>query len=177
MKTTQEFLAEKELELASAARELEALRIVAPLLLDEEDRVGITRPKILLVERTDGTPNAMRESLEKENCEVDSTGTIAEGISRILAQQFDVLIIDLNTRAEDNPTLVNALRTFQPACLLVAVSDSLTMQQVARATSLQVDFIVRRSNIKEVAEIVLARATETNPSLLDSEESVACESN
>jgi hypothetical protein len=46
MNTVQEFLAPKELE---------ALRIVATLLRDEEDRIGMTRPKILVVEGNDDT--------------------------------------------------------------------------------------------------------------------------
>lgn len=188
MKTVHEILAQRELELASAMRELEALRIVAPLLRDEEDRVGepaeavltlfalalarryptganssknnsvrirMTRPKILLVEGTDDTRNAMRESLENESCDVVSSGTIAEGLNQILAQHFDVLITDLHTRrAGDHPTLVAAMRTFQPACLLVAVSNSLTVQQAARAISLQADVIVKPSNIKQVAELL-----------------------
>ncbi|MBZ5667156.1 MAG: response regulator [Acidobacteriia bacterium] len=115
----------------------------------------MTRPKILLVEGTDDTRNAMRESLENESCDVVSSGTIAEGLNQILAQHFDVLITDLHTRrAGDHPTLVAAMRTFQPACLLVAVSNSLTVQQAARAISLQADVIVKPSNIKQVAELL-----------------------
>ena len=192
MKTIQEMLAERELELARVKKDLETLRIVAPLLRDEEDRVGehaetvltlfalalarryptganssknnrvrirMTRPKILLVEGNDETSNAMRKSLENENCEVVSSKTVAEGLSQILAQQrFDVLITNLHTRrVGDNSTLVAALRTFQPACLLVAVSDSLKLEQAATAISLQADVIVRPSNIKQVAELLNAK--------------------
>jgi len=155
MKTVEKFLAEKELELTSVARELEALRVVAPVLRDEEDRIGATRTKILLVEGNDDTRNAMRESLERENCDVVSSGTVADGLSEILSQHcFDVLVINLHTQqAGDNSTLLAALRTFQPACLLVAVSDSLTVEQAAVAISLQADAIVRPSNMKEVAEL------------------------
>lgn len=184
-------LAQKELELARVGKELESLRIVAPLLRDEEDRVGesaeagptlfalalarryptgatssknnrvrihMTRPKILLVDGTDDTRDAMRESLENENCDVVSSETIAEGLGQILAQHFDVLIIDLHTRrAGDYPTLVAAMRTFEPACLLVAVSNSLTIQQAAVAISLQADAILKPSNIKQVAELLYAK--------------------
>jgi hypothetical protein len=38
MKTLRELLTQKQNELARAAKEVDALRIVAPLLLDEEDR-------------------------------------------------------------------------------------------------------------------------------------------
>jgi len=90
---------------------------------------------------------------------VVSSKTVAEGLSQILAQQrFDVLITNLHTRrVGDNSTLVAALRTFQPACLLVAVSDSLKLEQAATAISLQADVIVRPSNIKQVAELLNAK--------------------
>jgi len=38
MKTLHELLLQKQSELARAAKEVDALRIVTPLLLDEEDR-------------------------------------------------------------------------------------------------------------------------------------------
>ncbi len=118
----------------------------------------MTRPKILLLGGTDDTRNAMRESLENENCDVVSSGTIAEGLSQILAQHFDVLITDLHTRrVGDHPALVAAMRTFAPECLLVAVSNCLTIQQAARAISLQADVIVKPSNIRQVAELLYAR--------------------
>jgi hypothetical protein len=58
MTTVQEFLAQKELELGRATRELEVLRIVVPLLRDEENRLGTIRPKVLLVESDDDTRKA-----------------------------------------------------------------------------------------------------------------------
>ena len=129
--------------------------VVAPLLRNEKYLVGPTRTKILLVEGNDDTRNAMRESLESENYDVVSSETVAEGLSQILLpQSFDVLITNLHTqRAGNNSTLVAALRTFQPACLLVVVSDSLTLEQAAAAISLQADAIMRPSNIKQVVEL------------------------
>jgi len=107
----------------------------------------------------------MRESLENENCDAVLSETIAEGLSQILAQHFDVLITDLQTRrAGDYPTLVAAMRTFEPACLLVAVSNSLTIQQAARAISLQADVIVKPSNIKQAAELARMVKLKSPPS-------------
>jgi len=122
----------------------------------------MTRPKILLAEDTDDGRHAVRESLEDENCDVVSSGTIADSLSQILAQHFDVVITDLHTRrAGDHLMLAAALRTFQPACLFVAVSDSLTMQQAAMAISLRADVIVKPSNIRQVVELIDIRTQPT----------------
>ena len=124
----------------------------------------MTRPKILLAEGTDDIRNAMRESLKDESCDVISSGTIAHSLSQILAQQFDVVITDLHTRRSgDHRMLAAALRTFQPVCLLVAVSDSLTIEQAAMAILLEADYIIKPSNIKEVLELVYEKAEGVNP--------------
>jgi DNA-binding NtrC family response regulator len=117
-------------------------------------RFGMTRPKILLFEHARDTRDAMRASLENENCDVVSPGTIDDALGQIFAQDFDVLIIDLRTRQAGDRPLVTAMRTFQPGSLLVAVSDSLDIQEFTLATHLQVDFIVGSSDMKDVAELI-----------------------
>ena len=94
-----------------------------------------------------------------------SSGTIADGLSKIVAQNFEVLIIDLHTQLADNrSTLVNAMRTFQPECLLVAVSDSFNLREATMAISLQADVIVKSSNMKQVVELIYTQ--EIEPALL-----------
>jgi DNA-binding NtrC family response regulator len=124
----------------------------------------MTRPKILLLERTTASRDAMQKMLEIENYEVVSSGTIDEGLSQIYEQQdFDVLITNLRTqRAGDHPTLVAAIRAFQPECLLVAVSDSLNIREARLAVRLQVDLIVRPAHIKQIAGFLYARTTRLN---------------
>jgi len=123
----------------------------------------MTRPKILLLERTAAARDAMRKLLESENCEVVSSGTFAESLSEIYEQQnFDVLITNLKTqRADDHPKLVTAIRAFKPECLLVAVSDFLDIEEAKLAVRLEADFIVKPSNVKQVAEFLYARTAKT----------------
>jgi DNA-binding NtrC family response regulator len=130
----------------------------------------MTRPKILLLERNAATRDAIRESLESENCEVVSSGTFAESLNQIYEQQgFDAVITNLRTqRAEDHSQLVAAIRTLQPECLFVAVCDSLDARDARRAICLRVDYIVKPSNVKQVAERLYARTAEAG-SLLRSE--------
>jgi DNA-binding NtrC family response regulator len=126
----------------------------------------MTRPKILLLERTAAARDAMRKLLERENCEVVSSGTFADGLNQIYEQQsFDALITNLRTqRAEDHPQLVAAIRTLQPECLFVIVSDSLDIRAAQRAIRLQADLIVKPAHVKQVAERLYARTARLNPS-------------
>jgi DNA-binding NtrC family response regulator len=118
----------------------------------------MTRTKVLLLERTDAARDAMQTLLESENCEVVSSGTFAESLRQIYAQQdFDVLMTNLRTqRAGDHLTLLAAIRAFQPECLLVAVSDSLDIRDAQLAIRLQADVIVKPSNVKQVAKLLYA---------------------
>jgi DNA-binding NtrC family response regulator len=124
----------------------------------------MTRPKVLLLERIEAARDAMRRLLESENCEVVLSGTFAESLTQILAQQnFDALITNLRTqRAGDNSKLVAAIRAFKPECLLVAVSDSLDVRDAQRAIRLQADYVVEPSNVKQVARLLHARTAETD---------------
>jgi DNA-binding NtrC family response regulator len=124
----------------------------------------MTRPKVLLLERTAAIHDAMRESLESENCEVVSSRTFAESLDQIYERQdFDVLITNLRTqRAEDHPQLIAAMRTFRPECLLVAVTDFLDVRDAQRAILLQADYIVKASNVKDVAKLLKARIAEAD---------------
>jgi CheY-like chemotaxis protein len=148
---------QKEGELARAPQELNALRAVGPLI------GSMTRPKILLVETTDDARNAMKGSLENQGCDVSSVETAAEGLSQILEKLFDVLIIDLHTlRVQDQSMLVAAMRTFQLPFLLLAVGDPFSVEEFARAISLEVDFLLRPSEMSEVPDIIYARAHQTD---------------
>jgi hypothetical protein len=65
MKTIDEVLAQKELELAKVGKELDALRIVAPLLRGEED--GLSEA----VETT-RTPTVLQQSAVQDDAVIDS---------------------------------------------------------------------------------------------------------
>jgi len=45
MKSAYELLLQKELDLAKVKKEVEALRVVGPLLQDEEDRTPVLHPE------------------------------------------------------------------------------------------------------------------------------------
>jgi hypothetical protein len=132
------------------------VRVATVISINKATQAGLERnPTVSKDPQTNSTPN----------CDVVSSGTIADGLSKIVAQNFEVLIIDLHTQLADNrSTLVNAMRTFQPECLLVAVSDSFNLREATMAISLQADVIVKSSNMKQVVELIYTQ--EIEPALL-----------
>ncbi len=83
---------------------------------------------------------------------------------QIVTKDFDVLITDLHRRrTQDDLRLVTAKRHFQPEALLVAVSDSLDLQQAMNAIRLGIDVIVKLLHFQEVAELINARTKSSNP--------------
>ena len=130
----------------------------------------MTRPKVLLLERSDAARDATRELLESENCDVILAGTLAEGLNQISAESFDALITNLGTqRLTDYPMVVAALRIFQPECPVVAVSDSFNIRETKLAIRIQVDYMVSRTSIREVARDLHTKNASLKTTKLDAE--------
>ena len=116
------------------------------------------RPKILLVNEIDYIRAAMHQFLENEDFEVVSSGTDSEAFGLMVTQDFDVLITALHVlRIEDGRRLANAVRYFQPEALVVAVADSVDVQEAMIAIHIQADVIVKPLDIQALAELVRAK--------------------
>jgi DNA-binding NtrC family response regulator len=101
----------------------------------------------------------MQQYLENENFCVVASATISGAFRQIVTKDFDVLITDLHTRrTRDGLRLVSVIRHLQPEALVVAVSDSLDVQQAMKAIRLGVDVIVKPFDVQEVAELINAKA-------------------
>jgi DNA-binding NtrC family response regulator len=101
----------------------------------------------------------MQQYLENENFCVVASATVSGAFRQIVTKDFDVLITDLHTRrTRDGLRLVSVIRHLQPEALVVAVSDSLDVQQAMKAIRLGVDVIVKPFDVQEVAELINAKA-------------------
>jgi len=119
----------------------------------------MTRPTILLLDGSGYIQDAMQRYLENENFCVVASATISGAFRQIVTKDFDVLITDLHTRrTRDGLRLVSVIRHLQPEALVVAVSDSLDVQQAMKAIRLGVDVIVKPFDVQEVAELINAKA-------------------
>jgi DNA-binding response OmpR family regulator len=118
----------------------------------------MTRPTILLLDGSGYIQDAMQRYLENENFCVVASATVSGAFRQIVTKDFDVLITDLHTRrTQDGLRLVTVIRHLQPEALIVAVSDSLDVQQAMKAIRLGVDVIVKPFDVQEVAELINAK--------------------
>jgi DNA-binding NtrC family response regulator len=118
----------------------------------------MTRPTILLLDRSGYIRDTMQQYLENEHFCVVASATVSGAFRQIVTKDFDVLITDLHTRrTKDGLRLVTVIRHLQPEALIVAVSDSLDVQQAMKAIRLGVDVIVKPFDVQEVAELINAK--------------------
>ena len=104
----------------------------------------MTGPTILLLDGSGYIRDAMQQYLANENFCVVASATVSGAFRQIVTGAFDVLITDLHPRrTRDGLRLVTVIRHLQPEALIVAVSDSLDVQQAAKAIRLGVDVIVK----------------------------------
>src|ERR1700675_3276640 len=118
----------------------------------------MTGPIILLLDGSGYIRVAMQQYLEDENFCVVASATVSGAFRQIVTKDFDVVITDLHTRrTRDGLRLVTAIRNLQPEALIVAVSDSLDVQQAIKAIRLGVDVIVKPFDVQEVVELINAK--------------------
>jgi DNA-binding response OmpR family regulator len=121
------------------------------------------RPKILLVDQYDQVRHSIQRSLGND-FDVLSAATVSDAVGLILREDFNGLVINLRG-ASDFCILVAATQYFQSSALIVAVSDSLNIQEAILAIRLRADIIVKPSNIREISQLLYA----TRKSFLTSE--------
>src|ERR1700730_11130484 len=118
----------------------------------------MTKPTILLLDGSGDIRDAMQQYLKNENFCVVASATVSGAFRQIVTGAFDVLITDLHPRrTRDGLRLVTVIRHLQPEALIVAVSDSLDVQQAAKAIRLGVDVIVKPFDVQEVKELINAK--------------------
>src|ERR1700674_1539885 len=118
----------------------------------------MTRPTILLLDGSGYIRVAMQQYLENEKLCVVTSATVSGAFRQMVTKDFDVLITDLHTRrTRGGLRLVTAIRHLQPEALILAVSDSLDVQQAMKAIRLGVDVIVRPFDVQEIADLINAK--------------------
>jgi len=96
-----------------------------------------------------------------EGFSVKVAATVAEALSLITSEKFDVLIADLNIgEAGDGFTIVSAMRRMQPNAVTIILTGYPAFQAALRAIHEQVDdFLVKPAEPKEVVELIRQNLT------------------
>jgi CheY-like chemotaxis protein len=120
-------------------------------------------PRVLLAEDDDAVRDMLQTSLERDGFEVVAVANVCEALSRIAAENFDVLLSDLHMPlAGDGFTVVSAMRHTHPHAVTLVLSGYPELDEALSAIRLQADeVLVKPIQISLLREII--REKLTNP--------------
>jgi two-component system, chemotaxis family, chemotaxis protein CheY len=126
--------------------------------METEKSLMASRARVLVVDDSSLVRLYYRDILQKEGFEVEQAINGMEAMEKILAQAFDLAIVDVNMPKIDGFTLIRALRTSAPAiaalpALVISTEASQQDREDARAAG--VNFYL----VKPVSETDLLRYT------------------
>jgi CheY-like chemotaxis protein len=100
-------------------------------------------PKILLAEDDAAVRDMLRAALERDGFYVVAVSNVREALSRIAAEDFDVLLTDLHMpHAGDGFTVVSAMRHTHPEAVTLVLSGYPHLEEALSAIRLQADEIL-----------------------------------
>jgi CheY-like chemotaxis protein len=115
--------------------------------------------RVLLAEDDDSVRDMLRTSLERDGFEVVAVANVCDALSRIAAENFDVLLSDLHMpQAGDGFTVVSAMRHTHPHALTLVLSGYPAMDEALSAIRLQADeVLVKPIEIASLRQIIHER--------------------
>ena len=110
------------------------------LFVDDEPSIRLTLPAILKL----------------HGFEVSAAGTVTEALQAIQAQEFDVLLTDLNIgHPGDGFTVVSAMRSVQPDAVTIILTGYPAFETALEAIRSQVDdYIVKPANVETLVALI-----------------------
>jgi len=115
--------------------------------------------RVLLAEDDDSVRDMLRTSLERDGFEVVAVANVCDALSRIAAENFDVLLSDLHMpQAGDGFTVVSAMRHTHPHAVTLVLSGYPAMDEALSAIRLQADeVLVKPIEIASLRQIIHER--------------------
>jgi len=112
--------------------------------------------RVLLAEDDDAVREMLQTSLERDGFEVVAVANVCEALSRIAAENFDVLLSDLHMPlAGDGFTVVSAMRHTHPNAVTLVLSGYPELDEALSAIRLQADeVLVKPIQIASLREII-----------------------
>ncbi len=112
--------------------------------------------KVLLAEDDDAVRDMLQTSLERDGFEVVAVANVCEALSRIAAENFDLLLSDLHMPlAGDGFTVVSAMRHTHPHAVTLVLSGYPELDEALSAIRLQADeILVKPIQIASLREII-----------------------
>jgi DNA-binding response OmpR family regulator len=109
-------------------------------------------PKLLFVDDEPGIRVTLSAILERNGFQVTVAATVAEALALITAQEYDILISDLNIgQPSDGFTVVSAMRRTQPEAITIILTGYPAFESALRAIREQVDdFVTKPADLGEL---------------------------
>jgi DNA-binding response OmpR family regulator len=116
-------------------------------------------PKILLVDDDKDLRQSLASVLEHHGFEVMTAGNVAEALTLISSDSFDVLLSDLHMPgAGDGLTVVSAMRHANPSAVTILLTSFPEMDAAAHAILLQTDeILVKPMRVPDLVEAIRQR--------------------
>jgi CheY-like chemotaxis protein len=116
-------------------------------------------PKILLVDDDKDLRQSLASVLEHHGFEVKTAGNVAEALTFISSENFDVLLSDLHMPgAGDGLTVVSAMRHANPSAVTMLLTSFPEMDAAAHAILLQTDeILVKPMRVPDLVEAIRQR--------------------
>ena len=132
-------------------------------------------PKLLLAEDDDAVRGMLRVALERDGFDVVAVAGVREALSRIAAEEFDVLLSDLHMpQAGDGFTVVSAMRHTHPEAVTLVLSGYPALDEALSAIRLQVDeVLVKPVKISALRELIHQKPANPVPCRRPATQSVA----
>lgn len=101
--------------------------------------------RVLLVEDDDSVRGMLQQVLERDGFEVVTATNVTAALSRIAAEDFDVLLSDLHMpQAGDGFTVVSAMRHTHPHAVTLVLSGYPALEEAMSAILLQADEVLSK---------------------------------
>lgn len=122
-------------------------------------------PKLLLAEDDDAVRGMLETVLERDGFEVVAVANVREALSRIVAEDFDVLLSDLHMpHAGDGFTVVTAMRHMHPSAVTLVLSGYPEIDEALSAIRMQADeVLVKPIEIPALREIIRRKLADPKP--------------
>ena len=129
--------------------------------LQAQSKWAPLRKRVLFVDDERGIRETLSLILLRNGFTVTLAETVQEAIQQIEAQEFDLLLCDLNVERErDGYTVVRTMREVHPRCITIILTGYPDLESAIEGIHLGVlDYITKPTNPDEVVARLIAKLT------------------
>jgi DNA-binding NtrC family response regulator len=118
--------------------------------------MSLIRKRLLFVDDERGIRETLSPILLRNGFTVTVAATVHQALQQIEAQEFDLLLCDLNVERErDGYTVVRAMREVNPRCITIILTGYPDMDSAIEGIHLGVvDYITKPTNAEELVSLL-----------------------